>query len=157
MRNSKRTCSISFRPCIFAVCVYFLFAFCLVFYSIYFCFVKRFDQLPKGAIVSIVYVHLCKEKQLTLILILANLENLSLLFQTPFPLPLFSGTLFPNCSLAVSLMPKLFYLQAMFYHLSVTVWPHWLNSLNELQFDFQATGQDYQIMSLNVDQNNNSN
>ena len=42
---------------IFAFCLYFLFAFCLVFYSIYFCFVKRFDQLWKGAIVSIVYVY----------------------------------------------------------------------------------------------------
>ena len=55
-RNSKRTCYSSFVPCIFAFCLYFLFAFCLVFNSIYFCFVKRFDQLWKGAIVSIVYV-----------------------------------------------------------------------------------------------------
>ena len=40
---------------IFDFCLYFLFTFCLVFYSI-FSFVKRFDQLWKGAIVSIVYV-----------------------------------------------------------------------------------------------------
>ena len=41
----------------FDICLYFLFTFCLVFYSIYFCFVKRFDQLWKGAIVSIVYYY----------------------------------------------------------------------------------------------------
>ena len=58
-RNSKRTCSNSFVPCSF---FFWFFAcisclhFCLVFYSIYFCIVKRFDQLWKGAIVSIVYV-----------------------------------------------------------------------------------------------------
>ena len=56
-RNSKRTCSNFFcAMSIFDICLYFLFTFCLVFYSIYFCFVKRFDQLWKGAIVSIVYV-----------------------------------------------------------------------------------------------------
>ena len=58
-RNSKRTCSNSFVPCfiflkIFA-CISCL-QFALYFYSIYFCIVKRFDQLWKGAIVSIVYV-----------------------------------------------------------------------------------------------------
>ena len=41
---------------IFDFCLYFLFTFCLVFYSIYFCFVKRFDQLWKGTIVSIVFI-----------------------------------------------------------------------------------------------------
>ena len=57
-RNSKRTCSSSFVTCIFLLfaCISCL-HFCLVFYSIHFCFVKRFDQLWKGAIVSIVYVY----------------------------------------------------------------------------------------------------
>ena len=60
-RNSKRTCSSSCDRYIFTFCLYFLFAFCLVFYSIYFCFIKRFDQLWKGAIVSIVYVCMVAE------------------------------------------------------------------------------------------------
>ena len=51
-----------FVPCIFAFYLYFLNAFCLVFYSIYiffvlFCFVKRLDQLWKNAIVSIVCMY----------------------------------------------------------------------------------------------------